>query len=49
MLVHQKTRGVVVPLNLAPDCKDRLELTNISLSEMAVLEVGCFQKTLLFC
>ena len=49
MLVHQQTRGVVVPLNLALDCKGCLELENISLSEMAVLEVRCFQKTLLFC
>ena len=39
MLVHQQTRGVVVPLNLALDCKGRLELANSSLSEMAVLGV----------
>ena len=39
MLVDQKTEGVVVPLNLALDCKCRLELANSSLSEMAVLGV----------
>ena len=49
MLLDQKTEGVVVLLNLALDCKGCLELTNISLSEMTVLEVRCFQKTLLFC
>ena len=39
MLVDQKAEGVVVPLNLALDCKGRLELANTSLSEMAILGV----------
>ena len=48
MLVDQKTEGVVVPLNLALDCKGRLELANSSLSEVAVLGVRLRYRQLIF-
>ena len=46
VLVGQKTEGIVVSLNLASDCKGRLELANSSLSE--VLRVWYRKIALLF-